>query len=35
MTDQMMDVRPEGKGKCNDQLSLDLDSPYFSVEENL
>lgn len=29
----MMDLKPEGKEKGNGQLSLDLDLPYFSVEE--
>lgn len=28
-----MDLKPEEKGKGNDQLSLDLDLPCFSVEE--
>lgn len=32
-THRMMDLKPEGKEKGNGQLSLDLDLPYFSVEE--
>jgi len=32
-TDQMMVLKPEGKAEGNGQLSLDSDSPYFSVEE--